>query len=332
MDRGITECYLTVDLWDVGQGNTSVLSVADGSLIIIDVGPRTGPLPDWLLRKPHRIRVIAITHNDSDHIGALTGIASDPQQQIETVYLLRDPKSDRNPRKFILQYRELMERKRRGATRVLTLCQGQRLWHDDTAELAVDVVYPDYFDNLEAKTSNVTSGVIVLRHKSIPIVVWGGDAPLGAVARGASHNCHPLVLDGPHHGAPQGGYVKEMGPALSQIAAGRLHVSVGSSNAYEHPQARYLKEALRQRMSVTCTQITQKCGWRPGRPALIQISGKLGLPSPYTGCPCRGTTRLSLDADGWHFDKWDQVHHEAIAHGVSHPICMTGSSAGCPAR
>ncbi len=120
---------MTVDLWDVGQGNASVLSVSDGSLIIIDVGPRTGSLPDWLLRKPHRIRVIAITHNDSDHIGALTGIVSDPQQQIETVYLLRDPKSDRDPRKFILLYRELMERKRRGATQVLTLCQGQTLWH-----------------------------------------------------------------------------------------------------------------------------------------------------------------------------------------------------------
>lgn len=325
-------CYLTVDLWDVGQGNASVLSVSDGSLIIIDVGPGKGPLPDWLLRKPHRIRVIAITHNDSDHIGALNGILSDPRQQIDTVYLLRDPKSDQDPRKFILQYRALREREILGVTRVLTLCGGQSLWHDDTAELAVDVVYPDFFDNLAAKTPNATSGIIVLRHKSIPIVVWGGDAPLRAVARTAIHGGHPLVLDGPHHGAPQGGCVTDMKPDLAQIAASRLHVSVGSANAYEHPRRRYLKEALRQRMLVTCTQITDKCGWRPGKPALIQISGKLGLPSPYTGCPCRGTTRLSLDADGWHFDQWDQAHRLAIEQGVSHPICMTGTSAGCLSR
>lgn len=327
MDRDRGDRLLIVDFWDVGQGNASVLSLPDGSLIIIDVGPRAGPLLDWLLRTPRHIRAIAITHNDTDHIGSLAGIVSDSRQQIDTVYLLRDPKSDRDPRSFILQYHALFERRKRGETRVLTLSAGLNLWHEDQSGFALDAVYPDYFDNLTARTPNATSGVIVLRHQGAAVVVWGGDAPLGAIACNAGHGEHPLVLDGPHHGAPQGTTVPSMTSALRDIGARRLHVSVGTSNGYDHPQRRYLKQAVRQKMTVTCTQITPRCGWRAGQKPFIQISAKLGLPSPYTGCPCRGTTRLTLDASGWHFDGWDAAHRDAVRTNVPHATCMLQQAA-----
>ena len=72
----MAEEKLIVDFWDVGQGDCSVIRLPDSSLVIIDVGPRTRPLIDWLQEKPRRIHSIVITHNDADHAGGLPGLVS----------------------------------------------------------------------------------------------------------------------------------------------------------------------------------------------------------------------------------------------------------------
>src|SRR5258708_8392617 len=81
---------LIVDFWDVGQGDCSVIRLPDGSLIIIDVGPRTTPLIDWLQEKPRRIHSVVITHNDADHAGGLPALVKLPALAVGIVYLPGD--------------------------------------------------------------------------------------------------------------------------------------------------------------------------------------------------------------------------------------------------
>jgi beta-lactamase superfamily II metal-dependent hydrolase len=54
------ETRLEVVFWDVGQGDCSTLQLPDGSLVIIDTGPRGSPLIDWLNDHPgKKIRAVS---------------------------------------------------------------------------------------------------------------------------------------------------------------------------------------------------------------------------------------------------------------------------------
>lgn len=63
---------------DVGQGDATVLPVAPGEAIVVDVGEEDEPI-DRCLRSlgVHRIRLLVLTHGDADHVdgwrGAVTG-------------------------------------------------------------------------------------------------------------------------------------------------------------------------------------------------------------------------------------------------------------------
>jgi beta-lactamase superfamily II metal-dependent hydrolase len=82
---------LVVDFWDVGQGDCSVITLPNRDFIIIDVGPASSPLVEWLSdRGSCKVRAVVLTHNDGDHIGALPALVKLPQVGIDMVYMLAD--------------------------------------------------------------------------------------------------------------------------------------------------------------------------------------------------------------------------------------------------
>jgi len=103
---------LIVDFWDVGQGDCSVITLPDKSLIVIDVGPRTTPLVDWLNERPRQIHSVVITHNDDDHAGGLPSLVKLAGVTIGTVYMLSD--RNRDAEQFQKIFRAVREEERKG--------------------------------------------------------------------------------------------------------------------------------------------------------------------------------------------------------------------------
>src|SRR5688500_8836106 len=81
---------LDVSFWDVGQGDCSTIHLPDGRLVVIDVGPRGSPLIDWLHDNPRDICAIVLTHNDSDHVGALPSLLGSFKSRISSFFMLVD--------------------------------------------------------------------------------------------------------------------------------------------------------------------------------------------------------------------------------------------------
>ena len=81
----------TIDFWDVGQGDCSVLHLSDGSVIIIDTGPGSSPVVAWLAKTQPHIHAIVLTHNDADHVSALPSVVHAHAANIDAVYMLDYP-------------------------------------------------------------------------------------------------------------------------------------------------------------------------------------------------------------------------------------------------
>ena len=312
---------LTVDLWDVGQGNSTVVTLPDGSLVLIDVGPRNSPIVEWLKRSPKNIHSIVITHNDSDHIGGLPSIVGNASQEIKAVYLIRDPKSENPSQTFCRLIRSLEERKRQGRTEVYTLTCGVNVWQDGKCSLRVR--FPDYLANFKATYPNQTSGVLTLEDEQQVFLIWGGDAALADI----DHVCkktNAYFLDGPHHGAPQdrGLRTTEFKRLLGSIGSKRLHISVGTNNTYRHPNRDYLVAASTGGLKVTCTELTTRCVDVIPKKPIFPASALLGLPTCLSGCSCRGTTRLWIEDGKLILDtKNNDAHSQSVTNRVPHALC-----------
>lgn len=312
---------LTVDLWDVGQGNSTVVTLPDSSVVLIDVGPRNSPIVEWLKRTQKIIHSIVITHNDSDHIGGLPSIVGDASQEIRTVYLVRDPKSEKPSPTFCRLIRSLEERKRLGKTKVYTLTCGINVWQD--GECSLKVRFPDYLANIKATDPNQTSGILTLEDERQVFLIWGGDAALTDIDQVCKKtNSH--FLDGPHHGAPQdkGLRTTEFKRLLGSIGSKRLHISVGTNNTYSHPNRDYLVAASTRGLKVTCTELTTRCGSIVPKRPVFSANALLGLPTCLSGCPCRGTTRLWIEDGNLILDtKNDDAHSQNVTSRVTHALC-----------
>ena len=82
---------LELALWDVGQGDCTVIRLPDGRLLIIDVGPPDSPILDWLLQRPQeRIYAVVLTHNDEDHCGCAIEMIDDLGSRLKGLFLLID--------------------------------------------------------------------------------------------------------------------------------------------------------------------------------------------------------------------------------------------------
>ena len=119
-----------VTFWDVGQGDCSTINLPDGRLVIVDVGPRGSPLVDTLHDKPRHIHSVVLTHNDSDHVGALPALVGSFKDCIQNFYMLVDrPATDRI---FDKTFRCALEGERQGHYQIKRLEAGAVIWNDPT--------------------------------------------------------------------------------------------------------------------------------------------------------------------------------------------------------
>jgi competence protein ComEC len=312
---------IKIDIWDVGQGDCSVLHLSDGSLILIDVGPRGNPIAGWLSKNSTRfIHSIALTHNDADHIGSLNSVIASCKNRIGTIYFLED----RNRQTVV--FRKLIQLldtalKQNQISRVRRLEVPESIWTDPSSGCSLDVRYPDVLQNLQSSSSNEASGMLTFSISGKVKILWPGDNKVENVALECAGS-QPDIMVGPHHGSPEDRRHRNIVAWLKLIGAKKTVMSVGSDNQYRHPQVGYMKKLRRAGSEIVCTQLTPRCESRSKLRHVIMSHGPLGLPQPNSGYSCRGVIRLSVTGTILVPDTLlDDRHHEEIKRLAS-PRCI----------
>ncbi len=311
---------LTVDFWDVGQADCSVVELPDSSLVIIDVGRKSSPLVEWLQRRRNRIRAIVLTHNHADHAGAMPTIVHQFKDRIGSVFMLKD--IDKSDKTFQKIFRLVAEAYRAKHFDVLPLDKGRVIATDAGINLEIDAAYPHFIGLHEAKDRNEHSGIVRLRLNGRTEVIWAGDTILRMLAESCGGET-PLVLAGPHHGAPHDTDDSTAASWVRSVGPRRAFISVGSTNGHSHPKAFYLQTLRSSGCKIVCSQITDRCDAKAAasRQPIIPSHGLLGLAPPRTGTSCRGPFRLTLENGGLVPDRWDAEHLARISK-LDHPQCI----------
>lgn len=318
---------LQIDFWDVGQADCSVITLPDGSLILIDVGRKRSPLVDWLKdRRPScpKITAIILTHNHADHAGALCSVVEEHKEKIESVWMLAD--RDASDLRQTDMFRCVEQAARRQYFPIRRVEAGQKIWQDAGSNLALRAIHPNFVENISASSPNTTSGLLVLEDGNKVLVAWPGDLQIRTVDDKCSSG-KPRVLFGPHHGGPEDIKLNklEATAAIERLRPARAFLSVGTKNSYSHPRARYVQMLGRAGCHVVCSELTQRCdmGRIQKNEHVLQGAAILGLRPPRSGVACRGAWRLIYENGKLIPDRFDKIHLERIS-ALRRPQCLFG--------
>jgi len=313
---------LTIDFWDVGQGDATVIWLPDDALVVIDTGPLSSPLVNWFRRKKRHVRDFLITYNDADHIGALPSILNLTKEGVLTfdrIRMVPDRGYEDDTTKSICSPLCLYE------DRTDFLGQGAIVWEDANLDLKLRAVHPSVIQVMARKGVNQKSAIIILEHQKKVLVCWPGDAKFSSVAERLP-NQKTEYLVGPHHGGPEDREYAKFSSNVACVSVNQSLISAGSLNSHGHPDPNFLRLLQEHHQcQVTCTEITSKCD------AAVASSGNhvfdgtqaLGLEPSPTGTRCRGCFRLvwnsesaALELNAKHFE-----FHQARIDELAHPLC-----------
>ncbi len=314
---------VTVDLWNVGQGDCSTIKTEDDRLVVIDVGPRNSPLVSWLSDHPEiTIDAIILTHNDADHAGALPSIVEfmGKARRIKTIYMLED--RSRDATSFQRLFKSVRDGHAQGFYDVFNLqirAEPESLWKDESSNTELVLHFPDFIQNVGSKTPNTSSAILSLASGDQTVVLWPGDNLLETVCEFVDQNgAH--VLMGPHHGAPQD---KPLKPEfIAKIAPNYGFMSLGTTNGYGHPKAAYIRQLSATGIGIGCSQLTKQCtnSLNNGK-AVLNTSALLGLWPCMAGTPCRDAMRIYVKDGLVQLDEWTDEHAKRVRK-LKRPICL----------
>jgi competence protein ComEC len=327
---------------DVGQGNCLAVVVplpggrpGQFQASLIDVGTDGDRLADWLhsigVRK---IPVIALTHNDEDHIRGLANLVhrfNPPPRRgprVGRVFFLVDRDPADIP--FYLDAQSwvqdglIAQAARLETPNAAPPGMGATLIQEPFATYRLHCAFP-LFPYSEAVSRgapsrsrtgtnpNDTSGVIRLARQANPgrtRILFGGDLsyPGWQRMRDDGLDLHADVLVAPHHGAPRGSSTG-FGPTelaaetqprfvLFSVGTRQRHVTASNKATARHPLPDVVTAFRNQKSVVLCTQISSRCH---NYPENVPGNSVIPLPSvinPHTlspsGSACAGTIMLVL--------------------------------------
>jgi hypothetical protein len=324
---------------------------------VIDGGPFADVPLELLDRYVDTIVALIVSHNDADHHRGACQIIDEYWKTIECIFLLEDRPIDR-----IGLYQLAKRRRDEGVVKEIQRLERTRratpLFEDSTSGLALDVLYPEFSDNLDARQSkepNATSAILLL-YCGARRVLFPGDSTLDAWHRlhrrlGGPVYCDVMAV--PHHGGVIWNRVggpadKTSGEPLSvaeelewlyreAIVCRNAVISVGTSDTYNHPR-RAVIQAIRagqKSPAVLCTQITRKCCDADGlrrlgagvlTPNEWSASHKDGGEREARGVACAGTVVVKIGPDDVRVERLG-IHQESIDSLKNeenfwwHPVC-----------
>jgi glyoxylase-like metal-dependent hydrolase (beta-lactamase superfamily II) len=299
---------------------------------LIDVGCDGDRLAGWLSSIGVRyIPVIALTHNDEDHVQGLPALVHKYLRRIGDVLFLIDRDPTDIP--FYLDAQSWAEAGVISSTTRLEtpLCyrrgMGRTLVEEPVTSYRLYCTFPTMQQTEAAvrgaptpgprlgRGPNDTSGVIRLARRANPgrtRFLFGGDLNYPGWKsmddRGVSLRTDVLVA--PHHGAPRG-ESDSFGPAqlaavtrpkyaLFSVGTRQRHVRASTEATARHPLPDVVQAFRRQHATVLCTQITRRCAnLTSPTPSIVPLPSII---DPHTlhpsGISCAGTILIVLRANG----------------------------------
>lgn len=320
---------LTVDFWDVGQGDASVITLPSGELILIDVG-EDSCLETWLRRRNPKIKAIIVTHNDSDHCGSLNSILTAYAGPVLELWIVNDQHKRTATLTELFAAIPRYVKSGKILSRVFSVPDGIAripIFHDPSGQIRLDAVFPSASALIGARAlanpkPNTLSAILVLTIDEQIAVVWAGDAPMSAVAKTCS-GLNPEILVGPHHGGPldrpgpkdSEAAGKEYRDSFAAITPRTVFVSVGTKNGDSHPVKKDfidLHKALGRR--IVCSQL-HHCGrlQMASNKPLMANHLVLGLEPPKRpGVACRGPMQVVWENSTVTYDIFHEEHAQSV--------------------
>jgi competence protein ComEC len=351
---------MDVSVYCLNVGQANCLAVLDslprgdpGDLqaSLIDLGADGPRLVAWLKEAGvRRIPLIALTHNDDDHILGLEWVVRAYGMRIGQLLFVVDRPPARIP--FWL---EAEAWKNKGIIEgtgqldtpaVARPGMGRVLVEPPEVGYRLHCIYPDVFQlysavhrapKAGAKTGhgpNATSAVLALAMAGNPKrirILFGGDLDFRGwrclVEAGYRLDADVLVV--PHHGGPGAAHAAfSYGDLARHVKPRYALFSVGTRQGYGHPRPEMVAALRTEGAAVLCTQLTRRCHDDPDA-----VSNRSVVPlsllypaidlSP-SGTACAGTVivvirasgRLSMLRLGEHQTAVDTLHADG-----HHPLC-----------
>jgi beta-lactamase superfamily II metal-dependent hydrolase len=352
---------------NVGQGNC--LAVIDplpggwpgqSQASLIDVGTDGDRLADWLGSIGVRhIPLIALTHNDADHVRGLPALIQRYRRRIGRVLFLIDRNPDDIP--YYLGAADwaatgiIAEVGRLETPRPYRPGMGEPLVQEPQTTYRLHCAFPTMHQTEAAvrraaargprlgHDPNDTSGVVRLArpaNSQRTRILFGGDLNYRGwhSMADAGLDLQTDVLIAPHHGGPRGDTIA-FGPThlaaetnpryvLFSVGTRQRHVRPRTEATARHPLREVVRAFRNQGSTVVCTQITRRCH---DTPETIEGRSVIPLPSltqPYdlspSGSACAGTILVTLRESG-HLAVARVNDHQAAVNQLQtagdHPIC-----------
>lgn len=232
-----------VHVFDVGQGDSLLITSPSGKHILVDGGPdlslvrhlaRTLPFFD------RTIDLLIITHPNTDHLAALPRIIEHYRVRAA---LLPPIFSD------LPMYRDILAALTKNNSRILRPTPDSDIRLGDGVVL--DVLWPPVATQGEwLQNANNTSIVLRAMYGKNSILLTGDiekEAEMEILASGA--DLHTTILKVAHHGSTTStstGFLLASSPKMAIISAGR-------NNRYEHPHPSVMARLLRFGVATTTT-------------------------------------------------------------------------------
>jgi competence protein ComEC len=258
---------------DVGQGSSNLILLGQQRAIVIDAGSsgRGGQTVLALLRYFNitTIAQLIITHNHADHAGGAEQLLTAYAGRIEQVWFLCD-RSLSNSRFWQHLEREINSgRIAINRCRRLERDQHPRIIYEQPG-LSLDVLAPDFVQNLQAQNPNATCAILLLSIQAdeppYRYVIFAGDSTI-AEWRSIIDNYHPRpffcdILTVPHHAGCV--WATDAAAELNWFYTAAVRakygiVSVGTDNSYHHPHPEVFAALVQANITPICTQMTTRC-------------------------------------------------------------------------
>jgi beta-lactamase superfamily II metal-dependent hydrolase len=332
LDVGQANCLAVVDPLPGGRPEQFQVS-------LIDIGTDGDLLADWLdsigVRK---IAVIALTHNDEDHIRGLAKLVyrfnPSPRREprIGQVFFLVDRDPAEIP--FYLDAQSwvrdhlIAQVARLEAPDNARPGMGATLIKEPNATYRLHCAFPIFpYSEAVSRSApsrsrvgtnpNDTSGVIRLARPTNPRrtrILFGGDLsyPGWQMMVDNGLDLQTDVLVAPHHGAPRGSS-RTFGPAelaaetrpgytLFSVGTRQRHVNARNEALARHPLSDVVKAFRLQGTLILCTQISRRCHNDPDNVPGNSVIPLPSIISPHnlstSGSACAGTIMLVLRDTG----------------------------------
>lgn len=243
-DNSVESKSSKIIFFDVGQGDSAIISTGDGMQILIDGGDGNNileKLGKYMPLLDHKIELVVMTHPDKDHMGGLIEVLK--YYQVEQI-LETGIKCDKT---LCKEWDRLIEEKN---IPVINAYFGQRI---KTGDLNIAVLYP--FEDLkgqEVKNSNDASIILkfILNNDSYLLT---GDAgfPVERELLDKNINIEAKILKVSHHGSKYA----TSNEFLQIIKPEKAIVSVGK-NSYGHPTKELLNRLKNMSIDIFRTDET----------------------------------------------------------------------------